>query len=234
MDTDNIKTNVERINRRIAAAAERSGRSPSGITLIAVSKTVGAEKLRQAYDAGIRHFGENRAQELELKRSQLDLDCTWHFIGHLQSNKAKDALAYSNLIHSVDSLPLAAELDKRAGILGVKAEILAQINISEENTKSGVNPDEAFGFVESLSAYKNLNIQGLMTIAAPAQNPEEVRPEFRRMKRIFDEVSVRIVKPNVQMRYLSMGMSGDFEVGIEEGSNMVRIGTAIFGERQYI
>jgi pyridoxal phosphate enzyme (YggS family) len=231
---NSIQSNIEKINERIVAAAARSGRSASDITLIAVSKTVGAEQVQEAYAAGIRNFGENRAQELALKRSRLpDLDCVWHFIGHLQSNKAKDALAHANLIHSVDSLQLAAEIDRRAGILGVTAKIFAQINISSEETKSGIDPAEALTFVESLSALKNIRILGLMTIAQPSPDPEAVRPEFQRMKLIFDEVSSKIVKPNVQMKYLSMGMSGDFEVAIEEGSNMVRIGTAIFGERHY-
>lgn len=231
---NSIKANIDKINARIAAAAARSGRKASDITLIAVSKTVGAEQVREAYEAGIRNFGENRAQELALKRSQLPcLDCIWHFIGHLQSNKVKDALTHANLIHSVDSLPLAAEIDRRAGILGVTAEILAQINISSEETKSGIDPAEALAFVESLSTFINIKILGLMTIAQPSPDPEAVRPEFRRMKMIFDEVSNRIIKPNVQMQYLSMGMSHDFEVAIEEGSNMVRIGTAIFGERVY-
>ena len=227
-----IKSNVDRINARIAAAASRSGRPADGITLIAVTKTVDAEQVREAFAAGVRHFGENRVQELALKRVQLDLNCTWHFIGHLQGNKAKDALIHSQLIHSVDSLPLAAELDRRAGARGITADILAQINISGEQTKSGIGPEEALGFVESLAEFKNIRILGLMAIARLVQNPEEARPEFKRMKRLFDEISARVNRPNVQIKHLSMGMSGDFEVAIEEGSSMVRIGTAIFGARQ--
>jgi PLP dependent protein len=226
-----IKFNVDKINERIAVAAERSGRTASDITLIAVTKTVGPEQVREAFAAGVRHFGENRAQELALKRSQLDLDCTWHFIGHLQSNKARDALSCANLIQSVDSAALAAEIGRRAGLMGITAEILAQINISREESKSGIDPDEALGFLESLATFDNIRVAGLMTIARPAQDPGEIRMEFRRMKRIFDEVSNKISKPNVEMQYLSMGMSGDFEIAIEEGSNMVRVGTAIFGQR---
>jgi pyridoxal phosphate enzyme (YggS family) len=234
MDYISIGSNVEKINAKIASAAARSGRSPADITLIAVTKTVGAEQVREAYTAGIRNFGENRAQELKLKRSQLDdLDCIWHFIGHLQTNKAKDALANASLIHSVDSLPLAAEIGRRAGSVGVPADILAQINISEEESKSGIGAAEAFGFVEALSQIGNIRIRGLMAIARLAPDPENVRPQFRLMKRIFDEIALRIRKPDVSMEYLSMGMSGDFEVAIEEGSNMVRVGTAIFGERHY-
>jgi pyridoxal phosphate enzyme (YggS family) len=235
MNSDFIRSNVEKVNERIAAAAARSGRAASDITLIAVTKTVGAEQVREAYEAGVRNFGENRAQELKLKRALLGgLDCAWHFIGHLQSNKAKDALACSDLIHSVDSLPLAAEIDRRACLMGLKARILAQINISYEDTKSGVDPGEAKRFVESLSSYGNLEVLGLMAIARPTPDPEEVRPEFRRMKQIYDSISHAVAKPNVHMEYLSMGMSGDFEVAVEEGSNMVRVGTAIFGERQYL
>jgi PLP dependent protein len=233
MNHYSIQSNVEKINERISAAAKRSGRASSDIILIAVTKTVDAEQVREAFAAGVRHFGENRVQELALKRSQLDLDCTWHFIGHLQGNKAKDALLHSRLIHSVDSLPLAAELDRRAGNMGIAADILAQINISGEETKSGIGPEEALGFVRSLAEFKNLRILGLMAIAGLVPDPEEARPEFRRMKHLFNDMAAGTDRPNVQMKYLSMGMSGDFEVAIEEGSNMVRIGTAIFGERQY-
>jgi PLP dependent protein len=231
-DISSLKSNIEVVLSRITAASARSHRAPSDITLIAVTKTVGSEQVREAYEAGIRHFGENRAQELALKRSQLDLDCAWHFIGHLQSNKAKDALTHASLIHSVDSFPLAVEIDKRAALMGITASILAQINISYEETKSGVSPEEAIAFVEALSGLQHVAVQGLMTIARPAGNPEDVRQDFRRMKGIFDVLAIRDL-PNIQMKYLSMGMSGDFEVAIEEGSNMVRVGTAIFGQRQY-
>ncbi len=226
-----IQANVERVRERIARAALHTGRDVSDITLIAVSKTVTAERISEAYAAGIRHFGENRAQELAFKRSQLDLDCTWHFIGHLQSNKVKDALRYSSLIHSVDSLQLAAEINRRAGAMGIPAEILAQINISFEETKSGVRPEEASEFVEALSGLPGLRISGLMTIARPVNAPEEARPDFRRMRQIFDTLSKQIVKPNVVMKHLSMGMSNDFEVAVEEGATMVRVGSAIFGPR---
>jgi PLP dependent protein len=228
-----IKANVERVNARIAAAAARSGRDACDITLIAVTKTVDSNMVREAFEAGIRHFGENRAQELALKRSQLNMDCTWHFIGHLQGNKVKDALAFSSLIHSVDSLPLASEIDRRAAGKGIVADILAQINISEEDTKSGIEAGEALAFVEALSAYPALRIRGLMAIARPVENLEDVRPDFRRMKQIFDKIAFCSQKPNVEMKDLSMGMSHDFEVAIEEGSNMVRVGTAIFGQRVY-
>lgn len=234
MRIESIRSNIERVNERIAAAAMRSGRAASAVTLIAVTKTVSAGQVREAFEAGIRHFGENRAQELKLKRSQLgDLGCVWHFIGHLQANKVKDALAGACLIHSVDSLPLTAEIGRRAGSMGITADILAQINISEEGSKSGVGAGEARGFVEALSDIGCIRVRGLMAIARLVPDPEEARPEFRRMKRIFDDIAAGIRKPNVKMEYLSMGMSGDFEVAIEEGSNMVRVGTAIFGERRY-
>lgn len=226
-----IKTNVERVRERIGRAAVSAGRDASAVTLIAVTKTVAAERVAQAYAAGIRHFGENRAQELALKRAQLDLDCIWHFIGHLQSNKVKDALRYSSLIHSVDSLPLAREISRRAEAVGAQAEILAQINISFEETKSGVRPEEAGEFVEALSGLPGILVSGLMTIARPVDAPEESRPDFRRMRQIFDALSKQIVKPNMAMKHLSMGMSNDFEVAVEEGATMVRVGSAIFGPR---
>jgi PLP dependent protein len=232
-DFNDIKANVEAVRARIAAAAARSGREASSITLIAVSKTVDAEQVAEAFAAGVRDFGENRAQELMRKRSHLELDCTWHFIGHLQSNKAKDALANANLIHSVDNLQLAAEINRRAAHMGIVAEILAQINISEEASKSGIESADALEFVESLSGFANIRIRGLMAIARPVQNPEDARQDFRQMKLIFDSIAEVIHKPNVSMEILSMGMSHDFEVAIEEGSNMVRVGTAIFGQRQY-
>lgn len=229
--TADIRANIENIHEKIEIAAARSGRAASGITLIAVTKTVGADRVEDAFAAGIRHFGENKAQELVSKRSLLSLDCTWHFIGHLQSNKVLDALANAHLIHSVDSLALAQEISRQAVKKGMTAQILAQINISNEETKSGVEPGEAAVFVQELSAFSNINVLGLMTIARPQQNPEDTRPDFRKMKKIFDGLADNLRKPNVQMKYLSMGMSHDFEVAIEEGSNIVRVGTAIFGQR---
>lgn len=234
MGSNDIRANVVQVNARIEAAAARSGRSASAVTLIAVSKTVDAARVAEAFEAGVRHFGENRAQELVLKRSQLELDCTWHFIGHLQSNKVRDALAYASLIHSVDSLPLAREIDRRAAGSGGAADILAQINISDEETKSGVEAEDAPAFVEALAGFPNIRVLGLMAIARPSADPEDARPDFRRMKRIFDRIAAGAKAPNVEMRYLSMGMSHDFEAAIEEGSNMVRIGSAIFGERTYL
>lgn len=233
MADSDIQRNVEAVNARIEAAAQRSGRTRDAVTLIAVSKTVGSDKVAEAYAAGIRHFGENRAQELVLKCSQLDLACTWHFIGHLQSNKVRDVLAHSDLIHSVDSLSLAQEINRRAGLAGKRVSVLAQVNISDEDTKSGIDVADAEGFVLALSELPNLDVLGLMTIAAPAANPEDVRPQFRLMKQAFDSISGSIAKPNVRMEHLSMGMSHDFEIAIEEGATMVRVGTAIFGARSY-
>ena len=234
MDTQSdIKANVDRVNERIAAAAGRSGRRFEDITLIAVSKTVGTAKVQEAYNAGIRHFGENKAQDLASKRAELELECTWHFIGHLQSNKVKDALQFASLIHSVDSLSLAREIDKRAEKLGIDAAILAQINISAEETKSGVAPADAVEFVRALAEFSHIKLFGLMTIAQPTENQDDVKPAFREMKRIFEDIALRYNGGNIDMKFLSMGMSHDFEAAIEEGSNMVRVGTAIFGQRIY-
>lgn len=228
-----IAQNIAEVRRRMEQAACRAGRDPRAVTLIAVSKTVEAERVRLAYDAGIRHFGENRVQELVQKHGELPDDCVWHLIGHLQSNKARDAVQYAALIHSVDSLELAREIGRRAQRSGHLADVLAQVNISAEQTKSGVAPAETLDFVRALAAVEGVRVQGLMTIAQPVQNPEEVRPEFARMRAFFDALAANPGADNLEMRHLSMGMSHDFEIAIEEGATMVRVGSAIFGQRTY-
>lgn len=228
-----IAQNIAQVRRRMEQAARRAGRDPQDITLIAVSKTVEAGRVRQAYDAGLRHFGENRVQELVQKHGQLPQDCVWHLIGHLQSNKARDAVQFAALIHSVDSLDLAREIARRAEQAGSVADVLAQVNISAEETKSGVTPAQAQDFVRQLSRMEHIHMLGLMTIARPVENPEDVRADFARMRELFDALAAHPGEGNIEMRHLSMGMSHDFEIAIEEGATMVRVGSAIFGQRAY-
>ena len=228
-----IAQNIAEVRRRIEQAARKAGRDSRQITLIAVSKTVEAQRVLQAYDAGVRHFGENRVQELVQKHGEMPDDCIWHLIGHLQSNKARDAVQYAALIHSVDSVELAREIGRRAQRAGRTADVLAQVNISAEQTKSGVAPVHTPDFVRALAAVAGIRVQGLMTIAQPVQKPEDVRPEFARMRAFFDALAADPGADNIVMRHLSMGMSHDFEIAIEEGATMVRVGSAIFGQRVY-
>ncbi len=231
-ETQDIRQNVEMVRQRMDAAARRAGRDPQAVTLIAVSKTVEADRVREAYDAGLRHFGENRVQELLAKHGELPADCVWHLIGHLQSNKARDAVQYAALIHSVDSLELAREIARRAQRAGRVADVLAQVNISAEATKSGVAPEQSEDFVRALGALEHIRVLGLMTIAQPVENPEHVRPAFAHMRGLFESLAANPTG-SIQMRHLSMGMSHDFEIAIEEGATMVRVGSAIFGQRVY-
>lgn len=224
---------VDGVRQAVEDAARRSGRNGQDITLVAVSKTVAADQVRLAYELGLRHFGENRVQELARKRGELDLDCTWHLIGHLQSNKAKDALRLASLIQSVDSLPLAQELERRAAQQQRNADILVQVNISGEESKSGTTPEAALSLIGRIGELPHLRVRGLMTIAQPAEDPEDVRPAFHAMRRLFDRAGAELRSDKVSMEILSMGMSHDFAVAIEEGATLVRIGTAIFGARSY-
>lgn len=235
MEQNELARRVDAVRRAVEAAAVRSGRGAGDVTLVAVSKTVGADLVRQAWEAGLRDFGENRVQELQRKREELaDLPCTWHLIGHLQSNKAKEALRNAALIHSVDSLPLARELSRRAVQMGEGfAPILIQVNISGEESKSGVAPEGALELIAAAGELPGLRVRGLMTIAQPVADPEEARPAFRAMRRLFERAGTELHSESVVMQYLSMGMSHDFEIAIEEGANIVRVGTAIFGEREY-
>ncbi len=226
---------VDGVRQAVAEAAQRSGRREQDITLVAVSKTVAADQVRLAHELGLRHFGENRVQELARKRAELEgqLDCTWHLIGHLQSNKAKDALRLASLIHSVDGLPLARELDRRAGQQGMVADILVQVNISGEESKSGTAPDAAIDLIGQIGELPHLRVRGLMTIAQPVDDPEDVRPAFRAMRQLFNRAAGELRTDRVTMEVLSMGMSHDFAIAIEEGATLVRVGTAIFGARSY-
>jgi PLP dependent protein len=227
-----LKKILERINRRIADAATSCGRDPQSIRLVAVSKTISAQRVADAIDAGATILGENYIQEAREKFNALvDRSVKWHFIGHLQSNKAKYAVRMFDLIHSVDSLKLAAALDKAAQRNGKCQDLLIQVNISGEESKSGTTEDDAVDLIEGASRLEHIRIRGLMTIPPYYDQPELARPFFQRLAALRQRIANQHL-PGVGMEELSMGMTGDFEVAIEEGATLVRIGTAIFGPRQ--
>jgi pyridoxal phosphate enzyme (YggS family) len=227
---DNIAIVRERLNR----AARRAGRNPQEITLMAVSKTFPAERIREAYAAGLRVFGENRVQEFAAKSDALRelSDAEWHLIGHLQSNKANKAVDLFSALDSVDSLKLAEKLNAAAERLEKTLSVLIEVNVGGEQAKSGIDPQspELDAALESAAQLHNLRVRGLMTIPPFTDDPEGARPFFRRLRELRDRIIVRRL-PHVEMAVLSMGMSHDFEIAIEEGSTCVRVGTGIFGER---
>jgi len=217
-----IEQNVRYVERSIAGACERAGRSPDDVTLIAVTKTIGIPAIEAAFNAGIRNFGENRVQEAQPKIEQLASlrpSLIWHMVGHLQTNKAKTAMDIFDIIHSVDSLRLAETLSQSSQS---KLPVLIEVNVSGEATKSGFLLPEADEAVKRIGRLPNIEVEGLMTIAPWGSDAEEVRPIFRRLRQLGDALG---------LRHLSMGMTDDFEVAIEEGATLVRIGRAIFGER---
>jgi pyridoxal phosphate enzyme (YggS family) len=226
-----IKENLENIRNKIQMAAEACGRRPEEVRLVAVSKTMPNEKLVQAVDAGVKTLGENYVQEAREKFNDLyTLPVSWHFIGHLQSNKAKYVVKIFDLIHSVDSLKLAKEIDKQAKKIDKIQDILIQVNISEESTKSGTQAEHTLGIVQEIGRLENVAIKGLMTMPPFFNAPERVQPFFKALRELRNQIDAENI-PNVSMDELSMGMTGDFEVAIQEGATLVRIGTAIFGER---
>jgi len=227
-----VKERLDRINQRIANAATGCGRNPETIRLVAVSKTMDAGKVAEAIDAGALILGENYIQEARNKFNVLyDRAVQWHFIGHLQSNKAKYAVRMFDLIHSVESLTLAKALDKAARKNGKVQDILIQVNISQEETKSGIAEADAIELIAQIGGLENIRVKGLMTMPPFFDAPERARPFFRQLARLRDRI-VECNLPDISMAELSMGMTGDFEVAIEEGATLVRIGTAIFGARQ--
>ena len=227
-----IKENLTRVLRRIEQAAARCGRDPASVHLLAVSKTVPAENVKEAIDAGVRLLGENYIQEAREKIDALmGSPAAWHFIGHLQTNKARFAVELFDLIHSVDSLKLARELDKQARRRNKVQPILIQVNIAEEKTKTGITEQAAPQLIREVRSCGNLSIRGLMTMPPFFNAPEKVRPYFKALRQLSDRIAAMNID-GVTMRELSMGMTGDFEVAVEEGATIVRVGTAIFGERQ--
>ena len=227
-----IRENILEVRKRIEAACLRTKRDPAAIKLIAVSKGRSVEEIREALSSGLTDIGENRVQEALLKYSDKrlalgDMPMQWHMIGHLQTNKVKEAVKIFNLIHSVDSLRLAEEIDSQASKINKIQDILIEVKTSPEATKFGIKPDELTGFIKEVSGFKNINISGLMTIAPLVNNAEEARPYFRNLKELKDKVNLLSVLC-YPLSVLSMGMTDDFEVAIEEGANMIRVGRAIF------
>ena len=226
-----ISDNINSIREKISRACARAGRSTSEITLLAVGKTFPSSAVREAVRAGVADVGENYVQELLSKRGDLSgSDVRWHFIGHLQSNKVKNVAPWIHMIHAVDSTALAIEIDRRAAKAGRVIECLLEVNTTGESTKFGVAPGDVTALVKSLAPCANISLGGLMTIGPFLPDPEGSRPMFRRLRELKGEIG-SLSQVNVTMRHLSMGMTGDFEVAIDEGATLIRIGTAIFGPR---
>lgn len=230
MDVD-IAANINTIKQRIAAAAARCNRAPDSIKLLAVTKTVSPEGISKAIDAGINALGENYIQEAKEKIAVIGPRAQWHMIGHLQNNKAKYAVNLFNYIHSVDRMDLARELDKRVRLTGHKLNILIEVNVSGEKTKNGIPADTAITLIKDVSTLETLSVRGLMTMAPYSDNPENSRPYFSELKNLQKSI-IKEGIAGIQMEELSMGMTDDFEIAIEEGATIVRIGRAIFGERK--
>ncbi|NBI99625.1 YggS family pyridoxal phosphate-dependent enzyme [Lachnospiraceae bacterium] len=227
-----IRDQLHEVETRIQAACARAGRKREEVTLIAVSKTKPVEVLREAYDLGVRVFGENKVQELTEKFGALPTDIHWHMIGHLQTNKVKYIVEKAELIHSVDSLRLAQAIEKEAAKRGLTSDILVEVNVAEEKSKFGVRVNEVISFIETLAQFPHLHVCGLMTIAPFVENPEENRPIFKNLHKLSVDIAHKNID-NVNVNILSMGMTNDYEVAIEEGATMVRVGTGIFGARDY-
>lgn len=227
-----LQENLADVEKNICAACVRAGRKREDVTLIAVSKTKPVEMLQTVYDCGIRQFGENKVQELCDKIEVLPADIQWHMIGHLQTNKVKYLIGKTALIHSVDSLHLAQEIEKQAAKKDAVVLVLVEVNIAQEESKFGVAKEEAIALVRSIAALPHLRIEGLMTIAPFVDDPEDNRMYFRQIRQLSVDIAAENID-NVRMNVLSMGMTGDYQVAIEEGATMVRVGTGIFGERNY-
>lgn len=228
MVTENLKS----VEERIQAACDRAGRDRRDVKLVCVTKTKPLPLLQEAYADGQRDFGENKVQEILAKKPQLPPDIRWHMIGHLQTNKVQQIIGQTVMIHSVDSMHLAKEISRRAAAAGIVMPVLIEVNAAKEPTKFGVMPEDCLSFVREAAALPAINIRGLMTSAPLTDNPETNRIYFSKLRQLsIDIISENI--DNVNMCELSMGMSGDFEVAIEEGATIVRVGSAIFGERHY-
>lgn len=230
-DSMGMADNINSIKDRIEKAAKKVGRNPKDILLLAVSKTQSVDDIIKARDLGIKTFGENKVQEILAKYDYVK-DVKWHLIGHLQRNKVKYIIDKVEMIHSLDSIELAEEINKRSEKKDIVMPVLIQINIGKEESKSGIYEEELGTFIEKLKGYKNILISGIMTIPPKTDNDDVTRNYFKRMKELFEGLKM-IKGDNIDIKYLSMGMTGDFEIAIEEGANIVRIGTGIFGERKY-
>jgi len=225
-----VAENVARVRERMEAAARRAGRDPRKIRLVAVSKTVAPDRIREAIAAGVDSLGENYVQEAQKKIEELGPGAAWHFIGHLQTNKAKVAVRLFDWVHSVDSLRLAEELNRAAGQQKKVLPVLLQINLGQETTKFGALQDDTFRLLEQMGSLPGITVKGLMTVPPFFDEPEESRPYFRALRELAEAASRRKIG-GVSLEDLSMGMSNDFEAAIEEGATLVRVGTAIFGSR---
>ena len=229
-----MKEGLEDTQQAIINAARRAGRDPSEVTLVAVGKTKPASMIRELYDLGVRDFGENKVQELIAKYEELPKDIRWHMIGHLQSNKVKYIVDKVAMIHSVDSLRLAQVIEKEAVKKDVDhVDVLLEVNVSGEESKYGMTPAEVEEQIDQFLDLKRVRIRGFMTVAPFAEDPEEVRPYFKRLKQLSVDIQNKTIDNNIDVGLLSMGMSGDFEAAIEEGASFVRVGTRIFGARNY-
>jgi hypothetical protein len=229
METD-ISSNISLIRQRIEAASARCGRDPQSVRLMAVSKTIAPERIREALEAGITLLGENYVQEAREKIPAIGHAAEWHMIGHLQTNKVKYVVNLFDWIHSIDRLELAQELDKRAGQNNRRLNVLLEVNVSGEESKNGMEPDAALELVRQVSLLPNICVRGLMTMPPYSDSPENSRPYFQALRKLRDEISAAAI-PNIRMDELSMGMTDDFEVAIEEGTTIIRVGRAIFGKR---
>ena len=227
-----LAENLQQVNANIEKACAAVGRAPSEVTLVAVSKTKPVSMLQEAYDAGARVFGENKVQEIMDKYDQLPSDIQWHMIGHLQRNKVKYIIDKVAMIHSVDSLRLAQTIEQEAAKKDLVMPILLEVNVAEEDTKFGLKVEEVLPLLEQISSFSHIQVKGLMTIAPFVENPEENREVFRTLKKLSVDISAKNIN-NVTMSVLSMGMTGDYQVAVQEGATMVRVGTGIFGERDY-
>lgn len=227
-----LRENLAQVEKNIQQACDAVGRDRSEVTLIAVSKTKPVDMLQEIYGEGVRDFGENKVQELTEKYEQMPQDLRWHMIGHLQRNKVKYIVDKVALIHSVDSLRLAQEISKEAAKKQVTVPILIEVNVAGEETKFGVSPEEVEPLILQVAKLENICVQGLMTVAPPVDDPEENREVFRKIRQLSVDIAKKNID-NVFMKVLSMGMTNDYEVAVQEGATMVRVGTGIFGERNY-
>ena len=225
-----IRDHLNEVRENIRKAREKAGRSPQEVTLIAVSKTKPLFMLEEAYEAGARDFGENKVQEILEKHPKMPEDARFHMIGHLQRNKVKQVLPHAVLIHSVDSYRLAEQISQEAGKLGITAKILLEVNVAKEESKFGMMPEDVGEMAGQIAALPHLQIEGLMTIAPFVDDPEKNRPVFRKLYQLSVDIKKKNID-NVNMGVLSMGMTGDYQVAVEEGSTMIRVGTGIFGAR---
>ena len=234
IDEKELQNNLKEVESKICAACERSGRKREEVTLIAVSKTKPSEMVQTLYNEGVRDFGENKVQEILAKAPMLPDDIRWHMIGHLQRNKVKQVVDKTCLIHSVDSLRLAEEIEHEAAKAkhNLIVPILLEVNVAEEESKYGFTVDEVMPAIETIAGFSHISIKGLMTIAPNVENPEENRPIFRKLKQLSVDIINKNID-NISMDVLSMGMTNDYEVAIEEGATIVRVGTGIFGTRYY-